>query len=312
MMTLAITGASGFIGRHVVDACRTAGDVRVRVLSRRAPVWADDGVAHYVGDLTDPKNIDAFLAGADCVIHLAYLRGGRNANVNAASNLVVSAATSGVRRIVHCSTAVVVGNDAPSPVSEDTPARPRGEYQETKFAIEETLQKAADGRVELAILRPTEVFGLGGEGMREVIERVRSGPPWKAVAYRMLLGARRLNYVCVRNVVAALLTLSEARLPGNGEVFIVSDDDDPANTYATVDAMIRRALGRGTSALSGVVLPRAVIAAGFRWMLRDHAPPDRVFDASKIRALGYAPATTLSLAIPELVTFEHARVVGRG
>ncbi len=301
MKTLAITGASGFIGRHLVDACRVAGDVRLQLLSRRPtqPGMAD-GVIHCVGDLADAGSLDAFVSTADCVIHLAYLAGGQSANVAAAVNLVAAARRAGVRRIVHCSTAVVVGNATPSPISDDTPARPRGEYQETKLAIERALIAAVAGKIELAILRPTEVFGPGGAGLSEMIRRARDASAASNALRRALFGARRFNYVPVRNVVAALLLLAETPVPQAGNVYNVSDDDDADNAYVAVDDIVREALGK-PRASTGAMIPASWLSLAFQ-LLPGHAPPDRIYTHTGLDRLGYRRATSLRSAILELVT----------
>lgn len=301
MKTLAITGASGFIGRHLVDTCRIAGDVRLQVLSRRgAPMGVDDGVIHCIGDLTDPGSLDAVVGTADCVIHLAYLAGGRAANIAAAENLVAAAIRAGVRRIVHCSTAVVVGNVAASPVGDDTPPRPRGPYQEIKFAIENALRAKAGSAIELAILRPTEVIGPGGAGLAGMIRQTRDGVALLSAARRALFGARRFNYVPVRNVVEALLLLARTEVVQRGTVYNVSDDDDADNTYGAVEDIVRGALGKGPGPAGGFI-PASWLSLAFR-LLPEHAPPDRIYTHAGLDRLGYRRVTSLRSAILELVT----------
>lgn len=300
MRTFAITGASGFIGRHLVDACRVSGDVRLQVLSRKpSPFGVDDGLIHHVGDLGDPASLDAFVGGADCVIHLAYLSGGREANVAAANNLITAVKKAGVRRVVHCSTAVVVGNDAASPIGDDAPARPTGDYQATKFAIESALKSGAADAVELAILRPTEVIGPGGAGLDAMIRRIRNGGAGNLLR-RAALGARRFNYVPVKNVVAAILLLAGTQVPQRGNVYNVSDDDDADNTYAAVEDIVRDALGKAPTRL-GAVVPASLLSLAFK-LLPGHAPPDRVYTHAGLDRLGYRRVTSLRSAILELVT----------
>lgn len=303
MKTLAITGASGFIGRHLVAAALSAGDMRVRVLSRRAapaPGMSGDGVTFCTGDLSDSASLAPFLASADTVIHLAYLGGGRAANVAAADALVAAALQAGVSRFVHCSTAVVVGPAAGRAVGDGTRPAPTGEYQEAKFAIEEALRTSALPGMELAILRPTEVIGPGGAGLTGMIRRVRHGSPALNVARRMLLGSRRFNYVAVQNVVSALLLLARTEVSQTGHVYNVSDDEDADNTYAAVENTVRAALGRRPARCGGVV-PTALLSVAYRF-LPEHSPPDRIYSHAGLDRLGYRRVTTLRSVIHELVT----------
>jgi len=68
-MRLAITGATGFVGGHLLDAARTAGH-QVAALTRR-PQAARDGVKWVEGALDDRASLDRLVAGADAVIHVA-------------------------------------------------------------------------------------------------------------------------------------------------------------------------------------------------------------------------------------------------
>lgn len=307
MPALAITGATGFLGRALVAECRSRRDIRLKVLVRNASVaadlWGREGVVVCEGDLRDADTLQRFLAAGDTVIHLAYLKEGRNENETAVRNLAGASLAAGVRRVVHCGTASVIGPRRRGVVSEATVPEPKGEYESTKLALEGLFQNLLVPRGELAILRPTEVIGPGGAGLRWMIDRLRTQPLSVNAAYRMLLGARRFNYVCVRNVVAALLLLAEAPLAANGEVFNVSDDDDPDNNYASVEELIRDALHLGRLSPTRLWLPLPVLSQLFR-LLPDHAPPDRVYADSKIRQLGYRRVTRLRDTIQELVAFE--------
>jgi nucleoside-diphosphate-sugar epimerase len=72
---VAVTGASGFLGAHVVVALAAAG-ARIRVLAHRRPphpLWQNLPVEFYAGNVTDPDACARFAAGTDAVIHAAGL-----------------------------------------------------------------------------------------------------------------------------------------------------------------------------------------------------------------------------------------------
>ena len=105
-----VTGGTGTLGRHVVPQLRGAGH-EVRVLSRQAHDGAESGAAaggiHYVvGDLATGQGIDAAVAGAEVVVHLA---GSSKGDEDKARHVVQAAARAGVRHLVYIS---VVGADA--------------------------------------------------------------------------------------------------------------------------------------------------------------------------------------------------------
>ncbi len=304
--TVVITGATGFVGRALVAECLSRGDMSVRVIVRNAAAaseqWAGQEVEVVQGDLHDAAALDRAVQGASTLVHLVYLHGGAEANLPVVRSLAEASQRAGVRRIVHCSTAAVIGPGASGAIREETPAQPRGEYQVAKLAVEGELKKDVPRWGELAILRPTEIVGPGGEGLRQMIQRLRTDGWPMNEARRVIFGARRFNYVCIRNVVAGLLLLAESPLAQNGEVFYLSDDDDPENNYASVEGRILEAMGRRRS-ISGPTLPRSVLSLAYR-MFPERAPPNRTYSTSKIRQLGYREVTSLSATINEVVAFE--------
>ena len=308
MRTIAITGATGFVGRALVDECLARGGWSVRVMVRKVAaaeaLWGGRGVEIVAGDLRDAEALDRFLVPGATLVHLAYLQGGRSPNLEAMRQLAAASRRAGVRRIVHCSTAAVIGPGAAGRIDENVTPDPRGAYQSAKLALEHDVRGLVADWAELAILRPTEIIGPRGQGLRSMIERLRAGRSVRSDLRGMIFGARRFNYVCIRNVVAGLLLLAEVPLDRCGEVYYMSDDDDPENNYAAVEERILQAIGRSRSARPA--LPLWLLSLAFR-LFPHRAPPDRRYSTSKIRRLGYEPVTTLADTIEQLVTFELGR-----
>ncbi|MBY8878618.1 SDR family oxidoreductase [Actinacidiphila acidipaludis] len=101
--TILITGGTGTLGRQVVPLLRGAGrDLRVLSRGSREP---GDGVAHVTGDLLTGEGVEAAVAGAEVVLHLA---GGAKGDDVATRTLAEAAARAGVRHLVYIS---VIGAD---------------------------------------------------------------------------------------------------------------------------------------------------------------------------------------------------------
>jgi predicted dehydrogenase/nucleoside-diphosphate-sugar epimerase len=172
-----VTGAAGFLGRHMTGRLLTSGR-RVRALVRR-PQFAPaelrrDGVTLFAGDALDPVAVERATAGAAAVVHLATAAGSDPAQVVASmvrgARVVAEACVrGGVRRLVHVSSIAVydLGEERDSAVNEDAPLDPRperrGEYAQGKIAAERALADFARERgIELVIVRPGFVVGSDG------------------------------------------------------------------------------------------------------------------------------------------------------
>lgn len=308
MSTIAITGASGFLGRHLLSECILRG-FKLRLLTRDRNAFRSlpsDTVTICEGDLLDRESIGSFLVPGCTIMHLAFLKNGGNANMVATSNLIDAAEQCGAKRIVHCSTAVVVGLNAGGIVNEETIPSPKGDYQLTKYRIEETLRAGLSPHVELAILRPTEIIGPGGLGLRTMIHRLRNERPYKNLIYHCVLKYRLFNYVSVYNVVAALILLATSPIPQPGEIYNISDDDDDDNNYAAVENIIASCLHLKGEYFIDIGLPRPALSLLFK-LLPSLSPPNRVYSHAKITALGYRKAITLRSAISEIVSLETGK-----
>jgi uncharacterized protein YbjT (DUF2867 family) len=150
--TVAIVGATGFLGRHVVAALVSAGH-RVIAISRdgrRRPEWAD-AVETRPADVATGRGLDAALAGAEAIVHLAAIpresrgRTFEEVNVRGAQRMVESARRAGAGRIVHLS---VLG------VTDD----PKLAYLSSKWRGEQAVR---DSGIDWVVLRPSLMFGAG-------------------------------------------------------------------------------------------------------------------------------------------------------
>jgi NADH dehydrogenase len=102
-----VTGASGFVGRHVVQALLSAGK-DVRALVRDPKKGASLGSELVEGDMTDAASLRRAVEGVDAVVHLVAIRQGKQEQfqqimVDGTRNLLAAAREAGVRRFVHMS-----------------------------------------------------------------------------------------------------------------------------------------------------------------------------------------------------------------
>jgi len=235
-------------------------------------------------------------------MHLAYMKSDMDANIKAVFNLIKELKQSCVKRVIHCSTAAVIGPHAKGVVTEETKPAPNGKYQQTKYRIEEILRAELPPNIELAILRPTEIVGPGGKGLYTMIKRLDNEKACNFI-YHCILKYRRFNYVSVYNVVAAFILLATSPIVRMGEMYHISDDDNADNNYAAVEKFINSSLNYKHGYVFDIGLSISVLSLLFKLMSRP-SPPDRVYSNSKIFSLGYRKVSTLRSTISEVVSWE--------
>lgn len=311
--TLSVTGAAGFLGRHFIAATAASGFDDVRALAHRTALPEAHGVPTVVhGDLLDAASLASLCSPGGLVVHMAYLKEPTaKANLIAARNLVAACARGGVRRLVYCSTAVVVGRAPDDVVTELTACFPATAYERTKLEVEREILEGAAGQFEVTVLRPTAVFGPGGRNLVALARRVIGGGRLAAYLKASLEGERRMNLVSVHNVTAALLFLATTHASVDGQVFIISDDETPMNNYRDLELWLRRRFGR-----PGLPLPLLPVAGFLPRLLavrgRSGTNPRRRYAWDKLKAAGLHKAVAFEDALTEfadwfLAASHHAR-----
>src|SRR6185369_16188033 len=302
---IAVIGASSFIGRHLVKTLSGFPDVELRLLIHENSI---DGISslpnvHLIpGDLLKPEGLSGLLKPGCTVINLAYLRNSSEAdNIAVTNNIVDACCRAKIKRFVHCSTAVVVGSVSDRIITETTECRPTPGYEQTKWNIEQILEKKAVDNFELAILRPTAVFGSGGKNLLKLADELRNGNRIVNYIKSCLYDSRRMNLVCVDNVVSALIFLVNRDGLGDDYKFIISDDDVPLNNYRDVEKMLMRQMGYRDYAFPRVILHRSVLSFVLRLAGRPNTNPDRIYESSKLQKVGYVRAVGFENGIDSFI-----------
>lgn len=293
MGTVAITGASGYIGKHLVAQLEQLGGVRIKVLSRRRGLEPGasefgSGVEVVEGDLHRPDSLQSFLEPGCTVVHLAYLQGKSEAeNLAATANLLDACKASGIQRIIHVSTAAVVGRVPDDIITEKTVCHPVSEYGITKLKIEKAILDAGASGFDVGILRPTAVFGPKGGSLNKLIGSLTAGKNLRNYLKSCLFNKRRMNLVSVANVVAAIIFMVKREENFNGEVFIVSEDDNPGNNFADVERLLMDQLQLKSYQVPTVSIPLGVLTFLLKVLGKNDANPRCNFDSRKLLALGF-------------------------
>jgi len=189
MLTIAVTGPSGEIGRSFISALERAPEVeRVIGMARRpfdlgAQGW--EKTEYRRGNILDRDSVDALVEGADVVVHLAFVivagRGeSREINLTGSRNVFEAAAAAGAKRLVYTSSVAAYGfhRDLPSLLTEDLPVRGSGRhpYSAHKAEVEEELATALAGsETDAYVFRPCIVAGPQAPLLLEMVPLLAIG-----------------------------------------------------------------------------------------------------------------------------------------
>ena len=223
-MILALTGATGFVGSHLLDLALAEGH-RVRALTRR-PQAERAGVTWVSGDLGDSAALATLVEGADVVVHVAGLvnapdrAGFARGNIDGTRAMVAASAG---KRFLHVSSLA-----AREPQLSD--------YGWSKAEGERIVTESA---LDWTIVRPTGVYGPRDSEMREMFRMAKRG--------MVLLPPRgRVSLIAVEDLARLLV---EIAVEGGPREILEADDGSAGYTHADLAHAIGRAVGRKVRAL---------------------------------------------------------------
>jgi nucleoside-diphosphate-sugar epimerase len=230
-MKLLITGASGFVGRAVVNALRKNGYEVVCAVRR------EQTDSLMVGDIGPDTNWSGALTMCKVVVHLAArvhvmnekssdpMTEFRRVNVEGTTTLARQAAASGVNRFIFLSSIKVNGEFSKlgQPFTADGIPAPTDPYGISKYEAEQALRKiASETGMEVVIIRPPLVYGPGVKANFESMMR------WLSRDLPLPLAAvteNRRSLIALDNLVDLIMTCVDSPAAAN-QTFLVSDGED--------------------------------------------------------------------------------------
>jgi len=171
-MKVLVTGATGFIGSHIVEHLLARGD-SVRALVRparakRTPLSEREGLEWSSGDLTDPSSLLSATQDIEVVYHAAALLTAHSdelmhmVNVTGVKNLLEACVQNRVERLVFISSVAAYAPTQDLVVSERAPLGGWGPYGRSKAEAEALIRSYADSfKLAYSVIRPCVVYGEG-------------------------------------------------------------------------------------------------------------------------------------------------------
>jgi nucleoside-diphosphate-sugar epimerase len=292
---VAVTGATGFLGLHVVVALARAG-VRIRILARREPVhemWRGIDFDVVRGGLESGDAIERLVIGADAIVHAAGLIKARNSAEFLRTNRDgTSAIAAAARRHVPQARFIAISSMAArEPQLSD--------YAASKRAGEDAARAAyADAMDRLVIVRPPVIYGPWDRETLTV---------FKAASHRIVpvFGSGRMAMIHVFDAAAAIARLGTGA--GSGGLYTLADTNPAGYTMDELLREMARAVGNTPRLLR--IPDRALLLAAkasTAWgQLRGNAP---IFTTGKAREMLHRdwsvppdealPATVYKAGIP--------------
>ena len=245
-----ITGAAGFVGRHVVARLVAEGErprCLVRDVAKARSSLPAERVELIEGDTTKPATLAPALAGVDTVIHAAFITAERkqgpgvnyqDTNVNGTRNLVSAAKSAGVARIV------VAGGLGTKPSRE-------GSYMQGRYLADQSIKQSG---MAWSILGPSVQFGEGSAFIAGLADLIRKAPVVPMIGN----GARKFQPIWVEDVARCLVQM--VREPNRYDGRTIEVGGPEVYTYAQILDMLMASLGKRKLKLPGP-MPFAALGA---------------------------------------------------
>ena len=286
-----VTGASGFVGRPLVDGLVAAG-YAVRAATRSVTAFPTAVDRVIVPDFTLPIDWAPILRGVGVVIHAAGLAHADSSefpadrfdcvNRVATQQLASAAARAGVARFVFVSSVrAQTGASASHALREDDAPHPTDPYGRSKLDAEVAVRAAG---VPFTIMRPVVIYGRDAKANVRLLVRLASSRlPLPFAGF----GNRR-SMLAVENLVSAILFALEHQ-ETVGETFLIADTEPVA--LRDIFGKLRRARGRAPRLVNvpPAFVRLALTSVGLR-SLWERIGNELVVDTSKFASLGWRPA----------------------
>ncbi|MDH5761858.1 MAG: NAD-dependent epimerase/dehydratase family protein [Nitrospinota bacterium] len=274
--TALVTGATGFIGSHLVDALLERGcEVHCIVRETSNLQWLDTSrVTLHTGDLHHPDTYKDCFAGVDYVFHSAGITRARNRheylhnNARACIPFYQSCIKHGrqIKGVVHVSSLAAVGPTPPEQkVDEDTPCHPLTYYGKSKLTGEE-IALGYSSELPMVVLRPPVVYGEREVNFFSYLKAIK----WHA-AIKIGTTPRTLSLIYVKDLVSAMIRAAAAPDPVQN-VFFTTDGHVYSWDDVAQSAMQAMGVRAQTLIIPVAVMGFAALISEFVAKMRDQTP----------------------------------------
>ena len=289
-MNILITGASGFIGKSLVEGLFKEGGHTLFCFVRnpqKAKALEPFGVKLIYGDIADKASLDKLLNHKiDVIFHNAAYVENKNpkllyhVNVLGSENICKLALSLGVKKIIYTSSVAVVSGNPQVPLVEDLPFKATNIYGESKIEAEKVILKYREKGLNIVVVRPPMVYGENEPHMMKVLLFVTK--------YRLFplidKGKAKFHLGYVKNVTDAMIFLLDKEKTLEGSFFL---GDEEVLTVREVFDTLSRALKVKPLPNLPVWMKPVVINLPSIGKKISFFSKDRVYSLERIKSLGF-------------------------
>ena len=301
MIRLLILGSNSFLGQSILK--NIGSDFLVKAVGREIPSDADKYTKNVKWIKVDNFNaisLNNIFKKGDIVINLVYIKGdNKNANLSLIQEIIKACIYKKVSRLIHCSTASVVGDVGNKYINELSPCNPNSNYEKVKMEIEKIVLKSWSRKLDIGILRPAAIVGYGGKNLKKLANSLICGNKFINYLKRCFFGKMPMHLVPVRNVAHALLCLALTKKKLDKNIFLVCSDDDIDNNFEKVEEILINELGLKVNKFPKIFLPPILQKLLFKVTRRNNLGLNSIYDSSKIKEYGFKPIDTVREAISQ-------------
>jgi nucleoside-diphosphate-sugar epimerase len=314
MPSLVILGANGFLGKSVIEHCRGVLPIKAIVRTRSAGMVSDENVTWFDADLIIPHSLDAILQEDDIVINLTYIpTNSQKNNLILIDNVIDSCIKYSVKRLIHCSTANVVGTVKSAQIDESVTCNPVTEYEKVKFNLEQHILNRTHAGLDVIILRPSAIVGPGGKNLVKLAESLLNGKKLINYLRASLFRNRKMHLVSVNNVSAAILHVANLKNIVSGSVYFVTSDEDVQNNFLSIEKLLCQALGLKQRNIPLLPIPSFVLSLILRIKGSSGSDLFQIYKSDKLGNTNFNPVDSLQNAVVQFSKHyidENGKVTG--
>lgn len=324
MSKILVTGATGFIGRNLVNLLREEGHY-VRALVRDTEcakkLLGTDNIEYVVGDVTDKRSLENICNNISVVYHLAALMGHdlpsesafrkfREVNTDGTKRIAESCLGTGIEKFIYVSSTAAIGLLKDKVVNEGTPCRPYTPYQVSKYEGELVVRELTEKRgLPGVVIRPSMVYGVGFRGDFATVAKVVKTGFFPKIGF----GRNLSPALYIDDVVNCLNKVKEKAAVG-ATYIISSEESYELDKVARVIAKALKVkvrlifLPKFAAIIGAWILERISLLVGKKPLVTARnilsATTDRVFDVSKAqRELGLRQSVTIEKGLSRTVEY---------